>query len=138
MTYVDYYERALTNGVLSTKRVQEPRAMLHLLYLASGGVKARNYRGWGTLFESFWCGYGTWIEYFSKLGDSIYFMEENQQVFYIIQFISSTLNWKAGGVVINQKVETVFSPVQILKATFNFSTSKVANKLYVLNIWILL
>lgn len=59
MEYADYYERALTNGVLSIQRGREPGVMLYLLSLAPGGGKARNYRGWGTPFESFWCCYGT-------------------------------------------------------------------------------
>lgn len=58
-TYADYYERALTNGVLSIQRGTEPGVMIYMLPLARGSSKARSYHGWGKPFESFWCCYGT-------------------------------------------------------------------------------
>ncbi|KAG5250004.1 Alpha-L-arabinofuranosidase [Salix suchowensis] len=79
MAYADYYERALTNGVLGIQRGTEP------------GAKTNH--GWGTLYDSFWCCYGTGIESFSKLGDSIYFEEREAPGLYIIQYISSSLDW---------------------------------------------
>jgi len=35
--------------------------------------------GWGNALESFWCCYGTAVESFSKIGDSIYFKEVNNE-----------------------------------------------------------
>ncbi|PWA50148.1 hypothetical protein CTI12_AA369720 [Artemisia annua] len=50
------------------------------------------------------------IESFLKLGDSIYFEEAgNAQSLYIIQYISSSLNWKSGKVFLHQKVEPMVS-----------------------------
>lgn len=57
--YADYYERALTNGVLSIQRGTEPGVMIYMLPLAPGSSKAVSYHGWGTPFDSFWCCYGT-------------------------------------------------------------------------------
>ncbi|KAK4358963.1 hypothetical protein RND71_021192 [Anisodus tanguticus] len=100
MAYADYYERALINGVLSIQRGRDPGVMIYMLPLQRGVSKARTYHEWGSPFNDFWCCYGTGIESFSKLGDSIYFEEKgNSPGLYIIQYISSSLDWKSGKVV---------------------------------------
>lgn len=110
MAYADYYERALINGILSIQRGREPGVMIYMLPQGVGRSKAYSYHGWGTQFNSFWCCYGTGIESFSKLGDSIYFEEKaSTPGLYIIQFIPSSFNWRSGGIVINQKVKPVAS-----------------------------
>ena len=66
------------------------------------------------------------MESFSKIGDSIYFEEKGKDpVLYIIQYISSSLNWKSGNIVVNQKVDPVFSTNPYLRVTFIFSSMKV-------------
>lgn len=65
MSYADYYERALTNGVLSIQRGREPGVMIYMLPLGPGQSKARSYHGWGTKFDSFWCCYGTGLTKYS-------------------------------------------------------------------------
>ncbi|XP_030458448.1 uncharacterized protein LOC115679049 isoform X2 [Syzygium oleosum] len=133
VAYADYYERALTNGVLSIQRGTEPGIMIYMLPLGRGVSKARSYHKWGTKFDSFWCCYGTGIESFSKLGDSIYFEEQGEvPSLYIIQYVSSSLNWKAGGTVINQKIDALSSWDPYLRATFTFS-SETAGQLSTLN-----
>lgn len=70
MAYADYYERALTNGVLGIQRGTEPGVMIYMLPQRPGSSKARSYHGWGTQFDSFWCCYGTGVAlimYFSTL-----------------------------------------------------------------------
>eukprot|EP00257_Ricinus_communis_P013743 XP_015571257.1 uncharacterized protein LOC8274414 [Ricinus communis] len=121
MAYADYYERALTNGVLGIQRGTEPGVMIYLLPQNPGGSKARTIHKWGTPDDSFWCCYGTGIESFSKLGDSIYF-EEGSQIpgLYVIQYISSSLDWKLGQIVLNQKVDPIFSWDPFLRVTFTF------------------
>ena len=59
MAYADYYERALTNGVLSIQRGTEPGVMIYMLPQGRGVSKAKSYHGWGKPFSSFWCCYGT-------------------------------------------------------------------------------
>jgi hypothetical protein len=59
VTYADYYERALTNGVLSIQRGTDPGVMIYMLPLSIGVSKAKSYHKWGTPFDSFWCCYGT-------------------------------------------------------------------------------
>eukprot|EP00250_Pteridium_aquilinum_P011286 c19966_g1_i1 orf=356-3310(-) len=123
MRYADYYERLLMNGVLSIQRGQEPGVMIYMLPMGKGQSKAISYHGWGTKFESFWCCYGTGIESFSKLGDSIYFEETGTATpsLYIIQLVSSSLNWHSAGLVLNQKVEELSSNNASLHASFEFS-----------------
>ncbi|XP_071690329.1 uncharacterized protein [Rutidosis leptorrhynchoides] len=125
MAYADYYERALTNGVLSIQRGKEPGIMIYMLPLGPGTSKDTGYHKWGTKFDSFWCCYGTGIESFSKLGDSIYFEETgNNPGLYIIQYISSSLNWKAGQILVDQKVMPVVSWDPRLRVTNTISSKK--------------
>ncbi|PKI60209.1 hypothetical protein CRG98_019397 [Punica granatum] len=122
VAYADYYERALTNGVLSIQRGTEPGVMIYMLPLGRGVSKAVSYHGWGSKFDSFWCCYGTGIESFSKLGDSIYFEEQGQAPgLYIIQYVSSSLDWKSGQVVVSQNVDPVASWIPYLRVKFTFS-----------------
>ena len=66
------------------------------------------------------------MESFSKLGDSIYFEEKGKgPVLYIIQYISSSLNWESGQIVLNQTVNPVVSSDPFLRVTFTFSSKKV-------------
>ncbi|OMO78120.1 hypothetical protein COLO4_24842 [Corchorus olitorius] len=59
VAYADYYERALTNGVLGIQRGTEPGVMIYMLPQGRGVSKAVSYHQWGTPFDSFWCCYGT-------------------------------------------------------------------------------
>ncbi|CAL5211526.1 unnamed protein product [Lathyrus oleraceus] len=125
VSYADYYERALTNGVLGVQRGTDPGVMIYMLPLANGVSKAKTFHGWGTPFNSFWCCYGTGIESFSKLGDSIYFEEEvNNPSLYIIQYISSSFNWKSGNVLLTQRVVPAASSDPYLRVTFTFSPNE--------------
>ncbi|XP_020212913.1 uncharacterized protein LOC109797317 isoform X2 [Cajanus cajan] len=122
ISYADYYERALTNGVLSIQRGTDPGVMIYMLPLGRGVSKAKSYHSWGTPFNDFWCCYGTGIESFSKLGDSIYFEEEGKSpTLYIIQYVSSSFNWKSGKILINQTVVPAASWDPYLRVTFTFS-----------------
>ncbi|KAI3449929.1 hypothetical protein Pfo_006594 [Paulownia fortunei] len=127
MAYADYYERALTNGVLSIQRGRDPGVMIYMLPLVQGGSKAQSYHGWGTKYDSFWCCYGTGIESFSKLGDSIYF-EENGEIpaLYIVQYISSSLNWRSGNISLSQEVEQVVSWDPRFQVAFTFTSKEQA------------
>ncbi|GKU94072.1 hypothetical protein SLEP1_g7609 [Rubroshorea leprosula] len=125
IVYADYYERALTNGVLSIQRGTDPGVMIYMLPLGHGVSKAVSYHGWGTKFDSFWCCYGTGIESFSKLGDSIYFEEEGSVPgLYISQYISSSLDWKSGQILVTQKVDPVVSWDPFLRITLTFSSKE--------------
>ncbi|KAG7550454.1 Beta-L-arabinofuranosidase [Arabidopsis thaliana x Arabidopsis arenosa] len=126
VSYADYYERALTNGVLGIQRGTQPGRMIYMLPLGKGVSKAVTYHGWGTPYDSFWCCYGTGIESFSKLGDSIYFQEDGASpALYVTQYISSSLDWKSAGLLLSQKVNLVVSWDPYMRVTFTLSSSKV-------------
>lgn len=46
---------------------------LYLLPMGHGNSKSDNLHHWGFPFHSFWCCYGTIIESYAKLADSIFF-----------------------------------------------------------------
>ncbi|AQK60074.1 Putative glycosyl hydrolase of unknown function (DUF1680) [Zea mays] len=124
IAYADYYERALINGVLSIQRGTDPGVMIYMLPQAPGHSKAVSYHGWGTKYDSFWCCYGTGIESFSKLGDSIYFEEKGDPpALNIIQYIPSTYNWKAAGLTVTQQIKTLSSSDQYLQISFSISAN---------------
>ncbi|KAG0464474.1 hypothetical protein HPP92_020543 [Vanilla planifolia] len=133
MAYADYYERALTNGVLGIQRGREPGVMIYMLPQGRGQSKARSYHGWGTKFDSFWCCYGTGIESFSKLGDSIYFEMGSPPGLYILQFIPSSFNWKSVGISLIQRIKSFSSVEPLLQISFNFSSIKRRNETSTLN-----
>jgi len=92
--YADFYERALFNGILGT---QGPNVgeLMYYVPLLTGSTKT-----FGTPYDSFWCCYGTGIESFAKLGDSIYFHDENG--LYVNLFIASTVRWREKGFTLEQ------------------------------------
>ena len=103
----DDYEIKLINGILG---VQQPGVVGSLSYMTplGRGVNRNkwDWYGFGKHNNSFWCCYGTTIEQFAKLGDSIYFKsvadtasKTSAGTLYVAQFIASTLQLEAGTVV---------------------------------------
>ncbi|XBI40047.1 hypothetical protein VPH35_124704 [Triticum aestivum] len=122
IAYADYYERALINGVLSIQRGRDPGVMIYMLPQGPGKSKAVSYHGWGTQYDSFWCCYGTGIESFSKLGDSIYLEEKGgKPALYIVQYIPSTFNWRSVGLTVTQQVKPLSSSDQNLQVSLSIS-----------------
>ncbi|KAL2631872.1 hypothetical protein R1flu_016558 [Riccia fluitans] len=117
--YADYYERGLLNGILGIQRGEEPGVMIYMLPEKPGTSKALSYHGWGTPFDSMWCCYGTGIESFSKLGDSIYFENDDAEL-YVMRFSSSSVLWTALGMLVTQKVQPLSSESPVLSVTFVF------------------
>ncbi|KAG0579015.1 hypothetical protein KC19_4G066200 [Ceratodon purpureus] len=120
--YMDYYERALVNGILGTQRGQQPGVMIYMMPMGPGVSKAKSYHGWGNKFDSFWCCYGTAIESFAKLGDSIYFEEDSEiPAVYITQFVSSDYEWDAAGLVLHQSHKPLNVEESVLEVSLSFS-----------------
>lgn len=92
--YADYYERAYFNGVLGT---QSPENGMLIYFMPLGAGHAKQF---GTPYDSFWCCYGSGIEAFSRLGDSIYLRDDD--ALYVNLFIASTLNWAEKGLRVRQ------------------------------------
>ena len=97
--YADFYERAFFNGILGT---QDPETgmLMYFVPLATGHTKRKGGRGFSTPNDSFWCCTGTGIESFAKLGDSIYFHDDEGIT--VNLFIASTVTWSEKGVTLEQ------------------------------------
>ncbi|CAD6339026.1 unnamed protein product [Miscanthus lutarioriparius] len=131
--YADHYERLLINGIMGNQRGTQPGVMLYFLPMGPGrsksvsglppsGLPPKNPGGWGGPNDTFWCCYGTGIESFSKLGDSIYFLEEGETPgLYIIQYIPSTFDWKATGLTVNQQAKPLLSTDPFFKVSLTIS-----------------
>jgi DUF1680 family protein len=93
--YADFYERAYFNGILGT---QDPSngMLIYYLPLATGNVKS-----FGTPYDAFWCCYGTGIENFSKLGDTIYLHDAND--LYVNLYVASEVIWPEKGLRLVQR-----------------------------------
>lgn len=96
--YVDFYERALYNHILST---QHPD---HGGYVYFTPARPRHYRVYSAPNMAMWCCVGTGMENHGKYGEFIY--THSNDSLYLNLFIASELNWKDKGVKIRQ--ETAF------------------------------
>ena len=106
----DDYERKLLNGVLGIQKPLHNGTMIYMTPLGKGVSRPQaNWdEGWGTPNASFWCCYGTAIESFAKLGDSIYFKSADESAatpnqLWIAQYISSDLRWAEAGLNLRQR-----------------------------------
>ncbi len=104
----DYYERALFNGILGT---QHPADGSKLYYVPLG---AGYWKLFGTPLHDYWCCTGTMSEPFAKLGDAIYFRDEDG--IYVNLFVASELHWREKGIRLVQ--ETRFPDEDTVRLTF--------------------
>lgn len=86
--YMDYYERALYNHILSS---QHP---IHggLVYFTS--MRPDHYRMYSTYDQCMWCCVGSGMENHGKYGEMIYIANDNE--LYVNLFVHSTIDWKDG------------------------------------------
>ena len=95
--YADYYENTFINAILSS---QNPKTGMTTYFqpMATGFFKV-----YSSADKHFWCCTGSGMENFSKLGDSIYYKDDNSV--YVTQFTSSSVNWAEKGLKITQNAE---------------------------------
>ena len=95
--YSDYYENTFINAILSS---QNPQTGMTTYFqpMASGFFKV-----YSSPFDHFWCCTGSGMENFSKLGDSIYFHNENS--IFVNRYTSSKVNWEEKGLTITQNAD---------------------------------
>lgn len=97
--YANSYERIFVNSIWGTQDPSEPGHMLYSYPLGENVSKPTSSGGgaigYGTQFDSFWCCYTTAIDQWTKMSDSIYFyqIENNILSLYINLFVSSQINW---------------------------------------------
>lgn len=94
-SFMDYYEQALYNHILST---QDP-VQGGFVYFTP--MRAGHYRVYSQPQTSFWCCVGSGLENHARYGEMIYAHKGNQ--LYVNLFIPSTLDWKEEGVQLEQQ-----------------------------------
>ena len=82
--WMDYYERLLWNVRAGTQSADG--MLMYYVPTAPGAWKT-----FGKPYDSFWCCFGSGIEEYAKLVDTIYFQGENSV--YVNQFVASELSW---------------------------------------------
>ena len=93
--YADFYERAFLNGIIGTMNPADGMTTFYVP-LESGYWKL-----FSLPFDSFWCCTGTGVESFAKLGDSIFFHDDDGV--YVNLFVPARLHWPEKGVFIRQE-----------------------------------
>lgn len=91
--YIDFYERALYNHILSS---QHPDG--GFVYFTP--IRPRHYRVYSQAQTSFWCCVGSGIENHGKYGELIYAFNKND--LFVNLFIPSKLNWEGKGIEVTQ------------------------------------
>jgi DUF1680 family protein len=95
--YTDYYERALTNHILASRRDTPSTSSPEVTYFVGMGPGVvREYDNTGTC-----CG-GTGMENHTKYQDSIYFRSADGTALYVNLHLASTLRWPERGLVVEQ------------------------------------
>ncbi|MGW1454900.1 beta-L-arabinofuranosidase domain-containing protein [Salegentibacter agarivorans] len=95
--YIDYYEEALYNHILSSQH-PEKGGFVYFTPMRPG-----HYRVYSQPETSFWCCVGSGIENHGKYNQFIYTHSENE--LYVNLFIPSTLKWKEQDVEILQQTD---------------------------------
>ncbi len=97
--YVDYYERAMYNHILST---QHPE---HGGYVYFTPAVPGHYRVYSAPEKAMWCCVGSGMENHARYGQFIYMHNDNQDEVFVNLFVPSELNWKDKKVTITQHTD---------------------------------
>lgn len=98
--YMDFYERAMFNHILSS---QHPG---HGGYVYFTSARPRHYRVYSAPNQAMWCCVGTGMENHGKYAEMIY--AHNNDELFINLFVASILNWKEKGIRITQNTQFPF------------------------------
>ncbi|GAA5186584.1 hypothetical protein GCM10023322_33140 [Rugosimonospora acidiphila] len=107
--YMDYYEKALHNHILSSRHDVDSVTATEVTYHQNmwpghsrkigSTIEYSRYGGNGS------CCTGTGLENHTKYQETIYFYSDDKQSLYVNLFIASTLNWQDRGFVITQETQ---------------------------------
>lgn len=95
VNYMDYYERALYNHILSSQNPVQG-GFVYFTPMRSG-----HYRVYSQPQNCFWCCVGSGMENHARYGEMIYASRENELI--VNLFISSVLNWEETGMSFTQE-----------------------------------
>jgi uncharacterized protein len=109
--YLDYYERALYNHILSSIHPERGG----FVYMTP--MRPRHYRVYSQPHESFWCCVGSGLENHGKYGEMIYMHNKND--IYINLFIPSTLTWTDKGISLVQETGFPFGEQSAISLRLN-------------------
>lgn len=113
--YVDYYERALYNHILSSQH-PETGGLVYFTQMRPG-----HYRVYSQPQTSFWCCVGSGIENHAKYGEMIY--AHNDNALYVNLFIPSSVRWVEKKVQIFQINNFPYEPsTRLIVSTLGRST----------------
>ncbi|MFL5748057.1 MAG: beta-L-arabinofuranosidase domain-containing protein [Niastella sp.] len=108
--YIDYYERAVFNHILSS---QHPKG--GFVYFTP--MRPQHYRVYSQPQEGFWCCVGTGMENHGKYGELIYAHTAND--LFVNLFIASKLVWKEKGMSLVQQTNFPDQETSLLKCTID-------------------
>lgn len=95
--YMDFYEKALYNHILST---QHPE---HGGYVYFTSARPAHYRVYSQVNSAMWCCVGTGMENHGKYGEMIY--THDDEALYINLFVASKLDWEEKGIKLTQHTD---------------------------------
>src|SRR3972149_869119 len=98
--YMEYYERALFNHILSSEHPVKGG----FVYFTP--MRPQHYRVYSQPQQGFWCCVGTGLENHGKYGEMIY--SHNDKDIYINLFMASRLEWKDKGITLTQNTKFPF------------------------------
>ncbi len=102
MKYVDYYERALFNHILSSQHPQTGG----LVYFTS--MRPNHYRKYSQVHDGMWCCVGSGIESHSKYAEFIYARDLTAKKLpevFVNLFIPSRMTWAEQGISLTQQTQ---------------------------------
>ena len=108
-SYMDYYERALYNHILSSQNPVQG-GLVYFTPMRSG-----HYRVYSQPQNCFWCCVGSGMENHAKYGEMIYASRDNELI--VNLFIPSVLEWEEYGMIFTQ--ETSFPESESTKVKIN-------------------
>ena len=114
--YIDYYERALYNHILSTQNPENGG------YVYFTPARPRSYRVYSAPNEAMWCCVGSGMENHGKYNEFIYTHQHDS--LFLNLFIASELNWKDKGIKIRQETSFPYEEQTKLVVTGGSSAFK--------------
>lgn len=105
--YIDYYERALYNHILSSQHPEKGG----FVYFTP--MRPRHYRVYSQPQESFWCCVGSGLENHGKYGELIY--AHTKEDLFVNLFIPSRLTWPEAGLTLTQDTRFPYAETTSLK-----------------------
>lgn len=108
--YSDYYETTLRNSIMGAIKSEEGAAA-YFIPMATGYFKT--FGDPDPAKNMFWCCTGSGMENFTKLGDSLYF--HNDDTLVVNQYVSSKVTWNEKNLEVTQTADVTKSDVATFK-----------------------